>query len=410
MRIQKHSCFIFLSLLLTSIIQSSCSRPVTDISVFINCQNGISPTPIKQDFKFPGDLLFMKRDTSEILAFNGETHELASIYRPQSDGFYDISLSQDGKKLIIFYQKPSDRKTLFIIILSNRGIVETKNIPLPIGEQIQGKASAWLSGGWVNNNYLQGILYDRENPEDKLWEPWLLNLEQLEWKSLSSINNTLDPVENSGFSISPDLTRVLYVNKQYQLVLYDLIQNEAIWTYSGYDGLNPFVHSPGLADATWSEDGKMLATTISNNANQNQPGILILDQSGRILHLIDFGTGQFGLSWSNNKKFLSFWGNQSTGLTTASGSRSVIRVMDMEYGLVRDLCMLSENLVPWRGVFWSPDQQFLAYTVQDINTKRDELIIQKLNDPQLRILHLYDVSQNFDFLGWSKEHWDKAEP
>jgi len=352
----------------------------------------------------------MKRDTSEILAFNGETHELKSIYRPPSEGFYDASLSQDGKTLVIFYQKPSDKNTLFIIILSNRGIVETKNIPLPIWEQIQGKANAWLSGGWVNNNYLQGILYDRENPEDKLWEPWLLNLEQLEWKSLSNINNTLDPVENSGFSISPDLTRVLYVNKQYQLVLHDLIQNEAIWTYSDYDGLNPFVHSPGLADATWSEDGKMLATTISNNANQNQPSILILDQSGKILHLMDFGTGQLGLSLSNNKKFLSFWGNQSTGLTTASGWRPVIRVMEISAGLVRDLCMLSENLAPWGGIIWSPDQQFLAYTVQDINTKRDELIIQKLNDPQLRILHLYDESQNFDFLGWSKEHWDKAGP
>ena len=126
---------------------------MTDTSGFIDCQNGANPTPLKQDFKFPGDLLFRKRDTSEILAFNGETHELASIYKPQSDGFYDISLSQDSKTLVIFHQEPSDRKTLFIIILSNRGRVETKNIPLPNWEQVQGKADAWLSGGWVNNNY-----------------------------------------------------------------------------------------------------------------------------------------------------------------------------------------------------------------------------------------------------------------
>jgi hypothetical protein len=307
MRIQKHSCFNILSLLVTSLIASSCSKSMTDASGFINCQNGINPTRIRQDFKFPGDLLFVKKDTSEIVAFNGETHELASIYRPPSNGFYDVSLSQNGKRLIIFYQKPSDGKTLFIVILSNHGAVERKNIALPISEKIQEQANAWLSGGWVNNNYLRGILYDKKIfLEDHLREPWLLNLEQLEWKSLSSINNTLDPEENSGFSISPDLTRVLYVNKQHQLVLYDLIENKAVWTYGDYDGLSPYVYSPVLADATWSKDGKLLATTISNNANQSQPGILILDQNGKILHLMDFGIGQLGLSWSNNKNFSLF--------------------------------------------------------------------------------------------------------
>lgn len=383
---------------------------MTDASGFVHCQNGVNPTPIKQDFKFPGDLLFAKKDTSEIVAFSGETHELASIYTPPSDAFYNTSLSPDTKKLITFYQVPSDRKTLFIVILSNLGTIETKNIALPISEQIQGKANTWLSGGWVNDNYLHGILYDRENHEDNLWEPWLLNLEQLEWISLSSINNTLDPVENSGFSISPDLTKVLYVGQPYQLVLYDLTHNKILWEYSDYDGINPVMTSSILADATWSEDGSMLAMPISNNANQDQPGILILDQTGKILHLMDFGTGQLGLSWSNNKKFLSFWGNQRTGLTVANSSRSVIRVMDTENGLVRDLCMLGENIEPWGHVFWSPDEQFLAYTVQDRNAKREELVIQKLNDPQLQIVHLYDESQSYEFLGWSKEHWDKAEP
>ena len=402
---------MILSLLVTSLIASSCSKPMTDASSFVICQNGMNPTSIRQDFKFPGDLLFRKKDTSEIVAFNGETHELSSIYKPKSNGFYDVSLSQDGKQPIIFHQEPSDGKTLFIIILSNRGTVEAKNIALPILEQIQGKANAWFSVDWVNNNYLQGVLFDKENFEDNfLREPWLLNLEELEWKSLSSINGTLDFDENSGFSISPDLTRVLYVDKQHQLVLYDLIQNQALWVYSDYDGLRPYVYSPDLADATWSDDGKMLATNISNYANQNQASILILDQSGKILNLMDFGTGQSGLSWSNNKKFLSFWGNQRTGLTTASGSRSIIRIMDIENGLVRDLCMLNENIEPWGRIFWSPDQQFLAYTAQDRNAKREELIIQKLNDPQLQIVHLYDEAQNYEFLGWSKEHWNKAKP
>jgi hypothetical protein len=321
-----------------------------------------------------------------------------------SDDFYGVSpLFHNGETLVLSYQKPLDKESLFITILSNRGIVETKSIPFPVWGQSQKKPNSWTPVEWVNNDYLLGILYDRENHEDNVWEPWLLNLERMEWKSLSSINNTLDPVENSVFSISPDLTKVLYLNKQYQLVLYDLIQNKVVWTYNDYDW-------PRFLGATWSEDGKMLATTITNTANEDQPGILVLDHNGKILQLMNFGTMPFSLSWSNDEDFLSFWGYQRTGLTTASDWRSVIRMMDMSTGLARDLCMLSENVHPVGTMFWSPDQQFLAYNLQNNNAKRNEVIIQKLNDPQLRVWQLDDETPYFDFLGWSKEHWNNAQP
>ncbi|HLP43792.1 MAG TPA: hypothetical protein VK145_00765 [Candidatus Nanoarchaeia archaeon] len=83
---------------------------------FVNCENGLHPVPLEQAFQFPGDLLFMRYDRSEILSLNGETHKFTSVFRMPGNDIYDVSpLSQDGKTLVISYRKPSDRKVLLLI-------------------------------------------------------------------------------------------------------------------------------------------------------------------------------------------------------------------------------------------------------------------------------------------------------
>ncbi|MBE7436028.1 MAG: hypothetical protein HS100_19080 [Anaerolineales bacterium] len=409
MKHKKQFLVVVSSAIFALLLLLSCSKPVKDAESFVNCQNGKNPTPITKDFQFSGDLLFVKSDDSEILAFNGETHEFNSVFHMPNDELYHVSpLSKDGKTLVIFHQDPAALENLSITFISNRGAIENKNVRVPTLEQSRDKIIAWFPISWVNSNYLQGVLYEKGNSGDELWETWLLNPYELEWKSLSSISNGINQAQHSGFSISPDMTRVLYINNQYHLVLYDLTQSKDIWEYSNYDGINPVMTSPVLADAIWSEDGKMLALPISTGVPENREGILVIDQNGKTLRLMDFGMRQFGLSWSNDKNFISFYGNQRTGLTPASDMQSVIRVMDANSGLSRDLCILSENTEPRGGIIWSPDQQFLVYALQNNNAKRDEFIIQKLNDPQLQIIPFDKDWPNFDFLGWSTEPWDKA--
>jgi dipeptidyl aminopeptidase/acylaminoacyl peptidase len=400
---KKFSVTLLLAFLVL-LIQSSCSKEVLDMDSIVNCSNGTNPVPVGKDFQFPGDLLLLRSDHSEILAFNGETHKLTSVFKMSSDDFYDVSpLFPNGDKLVLSYQKPPDKETLFITILSNHGIVETKSIPFPVWGKDQKKPNAWISVDWVNSSYLLGELFDQDNHEDNVWEPWLLNLDRLEWESLSNKNKSLDPIKNSLFSISPDMTKVLYLNEQYQLVLYDFSQNKAIWTYSDYDW-------PKFLGATWSKDGKILATINAHAATEYQPAILVLDQNGEILHLMNIGTMPSSLSWSNDAKSLFFWAYQSTGLNATSGSRPILRMIDMNTGLAKDLCMLSENVAPVGSILWSPDQKFLAYNLQDNNAKRNKVIIQKLNDPQLRAIQLDDETPYFEFLGWSKEHWSNVQP
>jgi hypothetical protein len=406
---KKRPLFSTLPILFILLIQSACSSQVSGPNTLVNCSNGTNPIPLEQGFTFPGDLLFAKRDGSEILAFNGSTHELTSIFRVPSKGAHDVSpLSQDGKTLVIFHQDPSEMEALSIDILLNSGTVENRKILLPVVEQNQDKLYTWSSVDWINGKYLQGVLSEKGSTGDELWESWLLNPYQLDWKSLPSLNNNLDQMEESGFSISPDLTRVLYVNTQYQLVLYDLVQNRALWNYSDYDGISPRMTSPDLSDAAWSPSGEMLALPITRTDGMT-PGIVVLGKDAGIINSFYFGDFQFGLNWSKDGQLLSFYENRSTTIDSAGNLRPIVRIIGMKDGLLRDICSLKENTEPSQGisnnrVVWSPDQQFLAYTLwsSDVNTQ-DGIVLQKLSDPLIRIIQL--DTDTMVLLGWSKEHW-----
>lgn len=410
---QKHKKERFRSTLLILFvltIQLACSKQPAISDGFTNCDNGKNPTPIERDFKLPGDLLFMRSDRSELLAFNGETHELISIFRIPGDGFYDLSpLSQDGRTVVISHQDSSELETLSITLLSNRGTAENKKLHLPAGKQ--NKTYLWFSVDWANSNYLQGILSEKGNTGAELWESWLLNPYQLEWKSLSNIMNNLDLAEETGFSISPDMSQVLYINEQYQLILYDLIHNKTLWEYSDYDGIFPRLTSPNLSDAVWSTNGEMLALPITRDKGRT-PGILIFDKSGKIINSIYFGDYQFGFNWSKDGQLISFYENRSTSIDGIGKLRPVIRIIDMKDGLIRDLCSLNEQVEPSQGIsnnriVWSPDQQFLAYSSWGSSENmKDGIILQKLSDPQVRIIEV--DTNTMILLGWSAYHWTSA--
>jgi hypothetical protein len=414
---QKKLIKSFLLILLTLLILSACSKQVDRTDGFINCNNGTSPTPIEQNFKFPGDLLFMRSDGSELLAFNGETHEWTSVLHMPSGGDYAVSpLSRDGKTLVISYKEPSELETLSIMLLSYRGSIEYKKANLPSLEANRNKAHSWFPVHWINSDYLQGVLSEEVIPGERLWESWLLNPYQSEWKSLPRINNNLDQAEGSGFSISPDLTRVLYVNNEYHLILYDLNQNKVLWEYSDYDGVIPQLTSPTLSNAIWSKNGALLALPVADK--DREPGILILDNNGKIINSISFGNYQHGFSWAEDGQLVAFYEDRCSTIDCMDRVRPVIRIIDMRDGLLRDLCSLGEDIVPTQGTYsgrliWSPDQQFLTYTTMITHWEPPSealnygIILQKLNDPQIRIIHI--EKHAMILVGWSKYHWTSAD-
>jgi len=294
--------------------------------------------------------------------------------------------------------------------LSNRGSTEHRTVLLPTLESNRNINISWSSVDWANNSYLQGVLFEEGNTGDESWESWLLNPYQPVWKSLSGVVKELNQAKESGFLISPDLSRVLYVNNRYQLILYDLTQNKTLWENNNYDGVVPSLTSPVLSDATWSKDGKFLALPIINE--NNTPAILILDKDGKIINSVDFGNHLHGLSWSEDGQTLSFYEDRCAAADCIDKARPVIQLISMQDGSLRDVCSLPENIIPVGGIVnnriaWSPNQQFLAYSFWNGQTMQDGIIFQKQNDPAVRILQI--DNDDLILLGWSEYHWTNAK-
>lgn len=410
----KRHCWIIVLVALLLLLLQSCSRPAMNIDNLVSCENGTNPTPIDSEFDFPGDLLFVKRDGSEILAFNGKTHQFTSIFRLPENGTADVSpLSRDGKTLVVSYQNPSDMKNLSVIVLSPQGIIESSKILIPPLGHNRERIIQWASIGWVNSDLFQGVLFEKGMVGDELSQNQFFNPYKLEWGSLNVMIQDLDVDPVGGFLFSPDLTRVLYVNSEYHLALYDFSQKKNIWEYHDYDGISPNEQSPILEDAIWSPDGNMLALPLTNE--DRVPIALILDKDGQIINSIYFGNYQHGFSWSKDGQFLAFYEDRCTTIDSIirCEARPVIRVISTKDGLLRDLCSLTEGILPTQSIrnfriIWSPDQEFLVYSSANHETGTGGFFLQKLNDPEVRIIDVKDDS--LILLGWSQEHWEKAQP
>jgi hypothetical protein len=414
MKYKKQSWAVILSILFVLLSQSFCSKPVADVGSFVNCVNGTNPLPIGPEFKFPGDLLFLKRDRSELLAYNGETHQFTSIFRMPDKVVARVSpLSNDGKTLVISYQDSSNMKSLLVILLSPQGSTKTDKTQIPPLTKNQEKTVKWGSVDWANSNYLQGTLFEEGITGDELSEIWFLNPYKLEWKSLASLLPDLKRDDVSGVLFSPDLTRVLYVDSKYHLEMYDLQRKANLWKYDDYDGISPIETSVMLSGAIWSPDGEILALPLANE--DRVPISLMLDKDGGIINSIYFGNYQFGYSWSKDGQLLAFYEHRCTTIDSIvrCDSKPVIRVISAKDGLLRDLCALDKDILPTQGIqnsaiVWSPNQQFLAYSSTNHKTGHGGILLQKLNDPQIRIIESEDDS--LILLGWSQEHWEKARP
>ena len=399
----KRYCWIVVLVTVLMLILQSCSRPAMNIDDLVSCENGTNPTPIDSEFDFPGDLLFVKRDGSEILAFNRKTHQFTSIFRLPENGTADVSpLSQDGKTLVVSYQNPSDMKNLSVIVLSPQGIIESSKIPIPPLGHNRERIIQWASIGWVNSDLLQGVLFEKGIVGDELSQNQFFNPYKLEWGLLNVMVQDLDVDPVGGFLFSPDLTRVLYVNSDYHLALYDFSQKKNIWEYDDYDGISPNEQSPILEDAIWSPDGNMLAIPLTNE--ERVPIALILDKDGEIVNSIYFDNYQHGFSWSKDGNLLAFYDNKA---------KPVIRVISTKDGSLKDLCSLSEDSLPTQSIrgfriVWSPDQDFLAYSAANHEAGSGGFFLQKLTDPEVRIIDVNDDS--LILLGWSHEHWENAQP
>ena len=407
MKVIRISRLFLLFLVLLTGMATSCIQSKERSPSFIPCNNGTKPMPLDQATKLPGSLLFTTRQRTEIFALDGETHEIISLATPISpeQTFRTAVLTPDGNSLVISQIHSQVEKELMVQLVSSDG--STKVQTASFEERfVETKSNfSWNPTLWINESLLQGYISSGNYEEpgiNILFDPF-----QGKWINLTQIFDIPDAAQESGFSISPDLSRVLYVDDQFHLVLYDQSAKHTLWEYTEYDGINPDLQSVSLREAAWSQDGTMLATPISIKSSLI-PGIMILNKDGKVVNLLPTGVRSFGLSWSHNQLFIAFFENRCTTLDCIGNLIPVIRLYSVKDSLVYDQCLLAGETVPVANIqnqkiVWSPDDRFIAYGFWSSTSYQNGIIIQELGKEQVKAFAV--DGKDLIFLGWSEYSW-----
>jgi hypothetical protein len=367
----------------------------------MTCVNGASPKLISQDLHFPGTLLIYDPTQSKIIGYDGESQVFTTLM--DLTGFEDYhitSLSPEGNMLLVSQGKSSDPHTMELYILFNTGQLEYKQFSLltPYEQKLRYYQ-------WVNNSALWGRINLDESAIYGVFEPLVPQWQPLDFGSL-------DFQKNTGISLSPDLSRVLYINSQWNLVLSDLTGIQPLWEFPEYEAITPVYSSPTLYSAIWAFDGSLLAIPISHSKDQEiEFEIVVLDKSGNITSAARLDDRPDGLIFSNNQEYLAFYEERK-----AADHSPVIRLMEVASGKITDLCTLGPGTDPvmkvqTKTILWSSDDSYIAYNYGDAppaknQNNRNGIIIQRLDHEEIWLIP--SGNRNYYLLGWSPNRWSSA--
>lgn len=367
----------------------------------VACANGENPTPIPQDFHFKGTLLIYDPTQSHIIGYDGETQEFITLLDLTDEEYYISSVSPDGRWLLISRSKPSDPHLMELYAVFHNGQITHKEFNLPESDD-----QALRYYNWISSQSFWGRVKIHERAVYGVFEPLIPSWREIDFKSLDFQNDT-------GIALSPDLSRVLYVNSEWDLVLYDIQDNKTLWKNTEYEAVTPVYSSPVLYPAIWSTEGNLLAVpTSSSSKHELNFGILVLDQTGHLISSAFLDNRPDGLSFSHNQKYLAFFEERKT-----AEYLPVIRLMDITSEEITDLCMLGPGTDPvmrllTKRIYWSPDDAYVAYNYGDVppavkSENKNGLIVQKLDQGQIWLLP--SEGSNFTLLGWSPYRWTPSQ-
>jgi WD40 repeat protein len=332
-----------------------------------SCHEEISPVGGVENFNLPGVLAYYDANQIGFFATGGSPLENTQLPISGTISTNLVGFSPDGEWLAYTLISPT------IGLLSSSGDVlehvmdmEVLYSRIPDGAYLCGWEPRY---GWINENLIPiaicyrldaqsnrtNILFEILDPFLGLWREGMLS-------ELPHI------AEESRAQFSPDLSRVLYDNASYDLVLWDLTNNKSIDIDQPPFESDIFSNTywPDLRSA-WSYDSSMVAITGSEDKlaplpDSGQRGVYLLGREGgkfrRITNFLqDFDTFQtYGLRWSHDSRYLAF------GVTHSLGGdyRQTIYIYDTASNSYIFQCVLSQS-DPVR-LRWSPDNQFIAYT------------------------------------------------
>jgi WD40 repeat protein len=277
-----------------------------------------------------------------------------------------VGFSPNGEWLAYELDSPT------IGLLSSKGeeIVKTIDIKgfysqLPEGSELCG----WNTNPeWINNDLIDLSLCYRESAPQVIMKNYdlfaVLDPFSGTWRE-DFLSDLPERLEFSHAVFSPDMDRVLYVNKDHTLVLWNLVKQSSIHIKQPFDFKTLYYADDPLL--VWSPNSNLAAIAAPEDELQLIPdtwqrGVYLLGREGgkgqKITNfLAEFDSfTSYGLRWSPDSRYLAF----SVAHTNGEEDRQTLYVYDLEAGNYIFQCDL--DLADPIRFYWSPDNQFIAYT------------------------------------------------
>lgn len=200
----------------------------------------------------------------------------------------------------------------------------------------------WYNLRWLDN---ERLLLETENTQEQA-EVAILNLRTAESTVVSNELPGLFIDTDRGLywriSYSPDLQKVLYIGRQEdnamrQIIYRDLVSKKILWQVP-----MPF---GGLGEPVWSPDGRQYALMLDND-------LYIIQADGQVVDILKkekFGYfNEWSYDWSPNGEYIGFRSSKEVGRDPAS----TLMVYDLKSRKAVDYCLKGYS---FDNPAWSPD-------------------------------------------------------
>ena len=323
------------------------------------------------DFGIPGALAYQQSMYFGLFTIGGQPLQQGVINAEQSVVVYGFS--PDGRWLAYAPEIPrAEDKIEFgtpkmVLLSATRTRIEQVINVNGLEEELQARCCCCQgdeffdsAGEWINDRliYLRlGATAELDggmvSTLPKVFDPFTGNWQDQWFNSLPDLYTiTIAYVGLESIKLSPDLTRVLYPAQSGGLILRDVTQAEMIRTWSRLD-----FPAPWGEYIEWSPDSAyVVAANFGMELRDRR--VWLIERDGDVTDLLK-GSGSVGevlvggFSWSPDSRYLIFADE------VADGNLYLYDVLTRQYVYQ---CPLPGSTQGMLEFFWSPDQQWIAYS------------------------------------------------
>lgn len=355
------------------------------------CSNYDNPLKIDQFQKFSGSVLIRKNSVWYSLTAGSILTELDEY----SNHNNALAVSADEQNLLIYESTPSlieDNKELSLTLISDGKVFTDKvNVAsafdyareLNIGNQFR-----YLSIKWLGKNIFRIQYTFTESPQTILFPVFYEYKEfgQDEW--LRRNVDSLSRDQWNWLDISPDMSQIIYIDSNNDLVVWNTEKSEKVWSVHYYT----FTIPPYVA---WSPDNNYFAIWTADNWNR----VAIYNRDGSLKQLLQFtdmyfpdvllAKGEPPFQWSPDSKYISI--TELKGDTKNHQPWVYVYSLDKENYVYHCPLALNGDKVVYSNVTWAPKGNQLITTypqTQDfipLIYDLDDLLVYRVDDEKATV-------------------------